>query len=88
MSNFRPSVFIITRETQYEARDSYGKKNAHRSVSYDTYRELKKNLKRHLQENLEDTISVSRSRRGEWGEWFEHWMLIDGKPKKVKEGWN
>jgi len=88
MSKFKPQVTIITHDTQREARDSYGKKNAHRSVSYNTYRELKKNLKQHLKDNLEDTISVSRSKRGEWGEWFEHWTLINGKPKKVKEGWN
>jgi hypothetical protein len=88
MSNFKPSIFIITRETQREARDSYGKKNAHRSVVFVTYRELKKHIKQVLLENLEDTVSVSRSKRGEWGEWFEHWMLIDGKPKIVKEGWN
>ena len=86
--NFRPQVTIITNETIREARNSYGKKSAYISVSYNTYRELKKNLKQHLKEHLETTISVHRSKRGQWGEWFEHWMLVDGKPKKVKEGWN
>jgi hypothetical protein len=35
-----------------------------------------------------NTVTVFRSRMGEWGEYFEKWSLVDGKPKKVKEGWN
>lgn len=57
-------------------------------VSFNTYAELKTNLKEYLQENEEPYISVFRSRRGEWGEWFEHWELgSNGKPKIIKEGW-
>jgi hypothetical protein len=35
----------------------------------------------------DDSIFVSRSRRGQWGEWFEHWDLINGEPKITKQGW-
>ena len=55
--------------------------------TYKTYRELKKNLHRVLAETNEPYISVYRSRRGEWGEWFEHWALINGKPKIITQGW-
>ena len=52
---------------------------------FPTYRLLKKALPEDLKE--QNIIYVSRSKRGEWGEYFENWELIDGKPKKVKEGW-
>lgn len=87
MSNFKPQLTIITEETRRDYANSYGKKNPYKTIQYPTYRELKKNLKKHLEENLEATISVSRSRRGEWGEWFENWQLVNGKPVIVKEGW-
>ncbi len=35
----------------------------------------------------EDEVFVTRSRRGEWGEWFEKWVLINGKPTIIKKGW-
>ena len=87
MANFKPQVTVITKETVREAFTSYGKKNPYQTIRYDTYRELKKNLKKHLEENLEATICVSRSKRGEWGEWFENWQLVNGKPEIVKQGW-
>jgi hypothetical protein len=55
--------------------------------TYKTYRELKKNLHRVLAVTNEPYISVYRSRRGEWGEWFEHWALINGKLKIITQGW-
>ena len=86
MSNFKPEIRVITEETK---RDYYNRqgKSAFVSIQYPTYRELLKNLRKHLEENLEPTVSVLRSRRGEWGEYYEHWMLGGGKPVKVKEGW-
>jgi len=87
MANFKPQVTIITEETIREAANSYGKKNRYQTIQYKTYVELKRDIKRLLEENFEDTISVSRSRRGEWGEWFEIWKLSYGQPKKVREGW-
>jgi hypothetical protein len=87
MSNFKPQIRVITVETQREYRNSFNAKSPYVTIVYNTYRELKKNLKRHLEENLEAEVSVSRSRRGEWGEWFENWQLINGKPQIVKKGW-
>jgi len=85
MANFKPEIRIITKET---IRESYNSnKNRYQNIQYKTYRELKKNLKRHLEENYEDNVHVSRSRRGEWGEWFEIWTLRDGKPVIIKQGW-
>lgn len=57
-------------------------------VEYDTYRELRKDLKRQLEESVDDTISVARSKRGQGFEWFEIWELSSGgKPRLVREGW-
>lgn len=86
MSNFKPQITVITQESN---RDYYNRqgKSPYKTIQYKTYRELKKNLKNHLLENLEAQVCVSRSKRGEWGEWFENWKLINGKPEIVKQGW-
>ena len=86
MSNFKPEVRIITAETK---RDFYNgqSKSAFKTVQYPTYRELRKNLRKHLEENLEPTVGVYRSRRGEWGEWAEIWRLGNNKPTIIKKGW-
>ena len=55
--------------------------------TYKTYRELKKNLHRVLAVTNEPYVSVYRSRRGEWGEWFEHWSKIGTKCEITKQGW-
>lgn len=55
---------------------------------YPTYSEVKRNLKNILIKSEEKEVSVYRSRRGEWGEWFEKWKLnYANKPVKVREGW-
>ncbi len=87
MSNFKPQVTIITNETRREYSNTYGKGSPYKTIQYPTYKELRKNIKRHLEENLESVISVSRSRRGVWGEYYEHWTLSNDKPVKLKEGW-
>jgi len=87
MANFKPQVTVITNETRREYANSYGKGSPYKTIRYNTYRELLKNIKKHLDENLEATICVSRSRKGQWGEWFENWQLIEGKPTIVKKGW-
>lgn len=53
---------------------------------YKTYRLLLEDLKVHLAEADECIVHVFRSRRGEWGEWFEIW---NGKihPRIIKQGW-
>lgn len=87
MSNFKPQLTVITNETLRESRSHWQSKSPYQTVQYKTYDELKRNIKKHLEENLEQQIPVCRSRRGEWGEWFENWSLIDGKPKIIKQGW-
>ena len=87
MSKFKPQVTIITNETRREYSNSYRKGSPYKTIQYPTYRELVKNMKRHLEENLEANISVSRSRRGEWGEWYEIWRMVDGKAGIINEGW-
>jgi len=87
MSNFKPQLTIITNETRRDYANSYGKGSPYKTIQYPTYRELKKNIKKHLEENLEANISVSRSKRGEWGEYYEIWTLVNGKPGIIKSGW-
>jgi len=60
---------------------------SHDTRTFPTYTELKKNLVSLLNEDRENIVTVYRTRRGEWGEWFEKWGLLDGKPVKLKEGW-
>lgn len=54
--------------------------------SFSTYRELKKNLPQYLKHNV--SVHVFRTRRGEWGEWFEIWERGYKKPVMLKQGWN
>jgi hypothetical protein len=35
-----------------------------------------------------NTLTVYRSRRGQWGEWFEEWELINNVPKIIRKGWS
>lgn len=88
MSQFKPQITVITAETSRAYSNSFGTKTPFETIQYKTYAELKKNIKKHLDENLEDTVSVTRSRRGAWGEWFELWKLNWlGKPEIIKQGW-
>lgn len=57
---------------------------------FKTYAELKKNIKNLINENdggKTNEITIFRTRRGEWGEWFEKWSIIDGRPQIWKQGW-
>lgn len=66
--------------------DEYGRRlNKSEYVRFATYRELKKKLPEYLKHQSE--IHVSRSKRSEWGEFAETWILINGKPKIIKSGW-
>jgi hypothetical protein len=55
--------------------------------TFPTYANVLKNLKDLLQRSNSKEVTIFRSRRGEWGEWFEKWMLRGNKPFKFKEGW-
>ena len=58
---------------------------------FKTYRELKKNIRSLIEENQGvasgNEITVFRSRRGNCGEWYEKWSIINGKPKCFEKGW-
>lgn len=90
MANFKPQVTYMTTESKRDYRvERYRVKSEFITKSFKTYTELKKALKdyilhTHIDEN---PVFVTRSRRGEWGEWFERWALVDGKPKIIKQGW-
>jgi hypothetical protein len=53
-----------------------------------TYQELKSKLKKLLEQSPDGIVRVYRSRRGQWGEWFEHWQFnYQRKPVIIKQGW-
>ena len=88
MSRFKPQVQVVTRESLREHRDSYHKKPMQEVHSFNTYTELKKKIKDFCERCIEEEgVFVVRSRRGQWGEWFERWQLVNGKPTIIKEGW-
>ena len=83
MAHRRPYVFL---NYVYTAWDS-SRVESHDTKEFPSYREVLKNLKDLLKSDPENIVTVYRHRRGEWGEWFEKWGLLDGKPVKLKEGW-
>lgn len=90
MSNFKPQVTYTTNESLRDYRNGM-RKHSYKVLSYKTYRELVKDIKNVLAVSIDedDYVSVCRSKRGEWGEWFEHWQLAsNGKPRIIKQGWN
>lgn len=56
-------------------------------VEYACLPELRRNMKSLLQRAVDGEVHVARSRRGQWGEWFEVWDSFGGKPRLVREGW-
>jgi hypothetical protein len=58
-----------------------------KDVEFDTYAELKKHIAHYIKISHTWSIDVTRTRRGEWGQWFETWELKDGKPVMIKETW-
>ena len=88
MANFKPQVSYITKDSQ---RDYWNgtRKSMTITERFKTYRELLKKLPTILEDSIDEYVSVNRSKRGEWGEWFEHWQLDSSrKPVIIKEGWN
>lgn len=54
---------------------------------FPTYSEVKKRMKYLLEVSDNNEVSVYRHRRGEWGEYYEKWELVNGRPTIIKEGW-
>jgi hypothetical protein len=83
MSNFKPS---------FSVRDNGNNTYLLKGMQYKTfvfasYRQLKSKMKNIMKEYSADKVTVSRSLRGEWGEYYEHWYLSGNKLRKGKEGW-
>lgn len=90
MANFKPQVTYMTRSSLHDYNsDRYRCHSPYKTERFNTYAELKKALReRILHDHIgEDPVFVSRSRRGEWGEWYEKWELVNGKPIIVNNGW-
>ena len=83
---FRPQVMVSVPRNYYgEFEDNVS--NGHIQKQFPTYSEVKKRMKDLLEASDNNEVSVYRHRRGEWGEWFEKWAMINGKPQIFKEGW-
>ena len=90
MAQFRPQVTYMTSESLHDYRVGRLRcTSPYKTERFKTYTELKKALKDYILDNHigEDPVFVSRSRRGEWGEWFEKWVKVNGEPKIIKQGW-
>ena len=90
MSNFKPQVTYMTNESLHDWRvGRYRVSSPNITKSFKTYAELKKALKDYILDNHigSTRVFVVRSRRGHWGEWFERWEKINGKPKITQQGW-
>jgi hypothetical protein len=83
---FRPSV-IVNVPRDYFGEFDTSVSNGQIQRQFPTYAEVKKRMKDLLEISKNNEVSVYRHRRGEWGEWFEKWSSINGKPTITKQGW-
>jgi hypothetical protein len=84
MAKFTPQVSYTTQESIVEYRTSISTN----FILYPTYRQLVADMNSIIKKSIDGVAYVSRSRRGEWGEWFEVWQEDSfGKPAIVKQGW-
>jgi hypothetical protein len=87
MSNFKPQVTYTTKDSLREYHNNQ-RKSMYIVEQFKTYRELKKALTEILEKSNDVYVSVVRSRRSEWGEWFECWGYnSERKPIITKKGW-
>lgn len=87
MPKFKPQVSYTTQQSIIEYRNSMRKSSTITKV-YPTYRQLVSDIPSIIEDSIDGIAYVSRSRRGEWGEWFERWEENSfGKPSIVKQGW-
>ncbi len=57
-------------------------------VEFDSYRKLLKALPSIFMTTGKEVITVYRTRRGQWGEWFEKWTTTGkGDLSLIKQGW-
>jgi hypothetical protein len=81
-------------EASYYVRE--GSETKRKTKRFNTYRELQKEMRTMLEESTNNEVCVSRSRRGEWGEWHEEWRMttisypnnrVVRRPVKYNETW-
>ncbi len=75
MKVFSPIVYI---DQEYGVTTTY---------VVDRYRKVLKNIRKYLEMSSTNKVTVTRYRRGQFGEWFEWWRMVDGRPEIVWEGW-
>lgn len=52
-----------------------------------TYKEVQRRMNEFFEDSGGNEVCVYRRRRGEWGEWFEHWGLAGRGCEIRKQGW-
>lgn len=57
--------------------------------TFPTYAKLRRAMKAMMSDSIDNVIGVTRTRRGEWGQWFERWAINEqtNKLEKIKETW-
>ena len=71
----------------YYAEEVLSINDSRECITFDSYSELRKNIKMLIHKSYYNTLIVYRQRRGEWGEWFEYWGIENNKPVIVESGW-
>ncbi len=59
----------------------------YKNVLIPTYKEVKRKMNAFMLDSFDENVNVFRSRRGQWGEWFENWSRVGSKAKIHKQGW-
>ena len=56
---------------------------------FPTYAKLRGAMKAMMSDSVDNVVDVTRTRRGEWGQWFERWAINEqtNKLEKIKETW-
>jgi hypothetical protein len=83
---FRPSVSVHV-PRNYSGEFDKHICNGSIQKSFGTYAEVKRRMRDLLEISNDNEVCVYRHRRGEWGEWFEHWSMINGRPEITRSGW-
>ena len=83
---FRPSVSVHV-PRNYSGEFDKHICNGSIQKSFGTYAEVKRRMRDLLEISNDNEVCVYRHRRGEWGEWFEHWSMVNGRPEITRSGW-
>jgi hypothetical protein len=74
--NNRPWATIVNSKKEYE------------DISFPTYAKLLRDMRSLLERSYTDRVTVTRTRRGEWGQYYEVWEKDkNNKPIKTKGFW-